>query len=121
MSKEGRSHALKLIIAIVQRGKADAVVSAAIRAGAPAATVVFGRGQGIRERLGPLGIAIQPEKEVILIVLEEYLADQVLAAAVQAGQLDKPGVGFAFVVPVDQAVGFVEANVLSGGTAPAER
>lgn len=110
MGSSERSHALKLIIAIVQRGKADGVVGAAIRAGAPAATVVFGRGQGIRERLGPLGIAIQPEKEVIMIVLEEWLADQVLEAMVQAGQLDKPGVGFAFVLPVDRAVGFIEAE-----------
>ena len=44
---------------------------AAIKAGAPAATVVFGRGQGMRERLGPLGVAIQPEKEIILVILEE--------------------------------------------------
>ena len=117
MGSAERSHALKLIIAIVQRGKADGVVGAAIRAGAPAATVVFGRGQGIRERLGPLGIAIQPEKEVIMIVLEEWLADQVLAAMVQAGQLDKPGVGFAFVLPVDRAVGFIEAEEIGAGAA----
>jgi nitrogen regulatory protein PII len=110
MSTEGRSHALKMIIAIVQRGKADGVVSAAIRAGAPAATVVFGRGQGIRERLGPLGMAIQPEKEIIMIILEEWLSEQVLTAMVAAGQLDKPGVGFAFEVPVERAFGFVQAE-----------
>ena len=45
----------KLITAIVQRGKADAPVQAALKAGAQGATVVFGRGQGIRERLGLLG------------------------------------------------------------------
>ena len=119
MSTDVRSHALKMIIAIVQRGKADSVVNAAIRGGAPAATVVFGRGQGIRERLGPLGIAIQPEKEVILIVLEEWLCDQVLAAMVAAGHLDKPGVGFVFVVPVDKAVGFIQAEAVE--SAPARR
>ena len=52
----------KMIMAILQRGRADRAVKAAIRAGAQAATVFFGRGLGIRERLGLLGLAIQPEK-----------------------------------------------------------
>jgi nitrogen regulatory protein PII len=110
-----KSHALKMIIAIVQRGKADDVVGAAIRGGAPAATVMFGRGQGMRERLGPLGIAIQPEKEVIFIIIEEWLTEQVLNAMVKEGQLDKPGIGFVFEVPVDRALGFVEAEAVKAG------
>jgi nitrogen regulatory protein P-II 1 len=113
--QDGRSHALKMIIAIMQRGKADAVVGAAIKAGAPAATVVFGRGQGMRERLGPLGVAIQPEKEIILIILEEWLSEQVLRAMVKEGQLDQAGVGFVFEVPVEKALGFVEAHELLRG------
>jgi len=108
-----RSKALKMIVAVVQRGHADAPVNAAIRAGAPAATVFFGRGQGMRERLGPLGIAIQPEKEVILIVLEEWLCEQVLNAIVKTGRLDQPGVGFVFVVPVDRSVGFINAEEIT--------
>lgn len=107
---EEKSKALKMIIAIVQRGKADNVVGAAIKAGAPAATVFFGRGQGMRERLGPLGVAIQPEKEIIFIIIEEWLTEQVLAAMVREGHLDKAGVGFVFQVPVDKALGFVEAH-----------
>ena len=109
-----KSKALKMIIAIVQRGKADTVVGAAIKAGAPAATVLFGRGQGMRERLGPLGVAIQPEKEIILVILEEWLSEQVLRAMVSAGNLDKAGVGFVFEVPVEKAVGFVEAHETHG-------
>jgi nitrogen regulatory protein PII len=111
-----KSHALKMIIAIVQRGKADQVVGAAIKGGAPAATVMFGRGQGMRERLGPLGVAIQPEKEVILIILEEWLSEQVLKAMVKEGNLDKPGIGFVFEVPVEKAIGFVEAHETLAGS-----
>ena len=110
MADETKSKALKLILAIVQRGKADALVRAAIRAGAPAATVWHGRGQGIRERLGLLGLAIQPEKEVVAIVLEEWLLDGVLAGMVEEGELDQPGIGFAFVMPVERAVGMVSAH-----------
>lgn len=108
-----KSKALKMIIAIVQRGKADTPVNAAIKAGAPAATVFFGRGQGMRERLGILGVAVQPEKEIIFVILEEWLVEQVLSAMVKAGHLDKPGIGFVFVVPVDRAIGFVEAQEIA--------
>jgi nitrogen regulatory protein P-II 1 len=96
-----------------QRGKADDLVSAAITAGAPAATVFHGRGQGIRERLGILGLAIQPEREVIVIVLEESLIDQVLTAMVKAGRLDQPGIGFVFVVAVERALGMAQAEELA--------
>lgn len=101
---------LRMIVAIVQRGKADQVVNAAIKAGAPAATVMFGRGQGMRERLGPLGVAIQPEKEIVLVILEHWLSRQVLNAMVAEGHLDSPGVGFVFEVAVERALGFVEAH-----------
>jgi nitrogen regulatory protein PII len=109
---EEKSKKLKMIISIVQRGKADDIVGAAIKSGAPAATVFYGRGQGIRERLGILGLAIQPEKEVIIIIVEEWLVDQVMTGMVKAGKLDQPGVGFVFVVPVDRALGMVEAKDL---------
>lgn len=105
----GRSGSgLKLITAIVQRGKADGPVRAAMRAGAQGATIFFGRGLGVREKLGLLGLAIQPEKEVILIVVDEDILQRVLAAMVKAGNLDQPGVGFAFVTPIDQAIGLLE-------------
>ena len=109
---------LKLITAIVQRGKADKPVRAAIDAGAPAASIFFARGQGIRERLGLLGLAIQPEKEVILIVLEQRLLNQVLVAMIKAGNLDQPGVGFVFVTPVEFAVGHVLATELLEESTP---
>lgn len=110
---ENKSKSMKMIIAIVQRGKADAPVNAAIKAGAPAATVFFGRGQGMRERLGLLGLAIQPEKEIIFITIEEWLVERVLMAMVKAGKLDHAGVGYAFVVPVDKAIGHVEASEMT--------
>lgn len=101
---------LKLITAVVQRGKADAPVQAALSAGAPGATITFGRGQGVRERLGVLGLAIQPEKEVIFIVVEERLLDRVLTAMVRAGNLDQHGVGFVYVTPVERTVGLLQTE-----------
>ena len=101
---------VKLITAVVQRGKADAPVQAALKAGAQGATIVFGRGQGVRERLGLLGLAVQPEKEVIFIVIEERLLDRVLTAMVRAGNLDQHGIGFVYVTPVERTIGLLPAE-----------
>jgi nitrogen regulatory protein PII len=97
---------ITLITCIVQRGKADEIVKAAMKAGAPAATVSFARGTGIREQLGPLKIFISPEKEVIDIVVPSKEADQIYEAMVTAGKLDTPGMGFVYMIPVDKALGF---------------
>lgn len=101
---------IKLITAVVQRGKADEAVQAAIEAGAQGATVVFGRGQGIRERLGLLAFAIQSEKEVIYIVIEERLLDRVLTAMIKASNLDQPGLGFIYVTPIERTIGLMAAE-----------
>lgn len=100
----------KLITAVVQRGKADDVAQAAIAAGAQGATIALGRGQGVRERLGLLGLAIQPEKEIISIVIEEHLLDQVITAMVRVGKLDQPGVGFIYVIPVERTIGLMSTT-----------
>lgn len=101
---------LKLITCVVQRGRADKLVKAALAAGANAATVFFARGMGIRERLGLLGLAIVPEKEVILIVCREALVQPLLDALTQAGGLDVPGHGVAYVTAIEGAVGLLPTD-----------
>jgi nitrogen regulatory protein PII len=94
---------VQLITCVVQRGKGEAVAKAAMKAGAPAATVYFARGTGIRERLGLLRIAISPEKEVIDIVISDDKANAVFDAMVSEGKLDTPGMGFIYMIPVSRA------------------
>jgi nitrogen regulatory protein P-II 1 len=95
---------LQLITCVVERGRADEVMKAAMRAGAPAATIYFARGSGIRERLTTLlKIAISPEKEVIDIVAATDKADAIFEAMVEAGQMDLPGKGFIYMMPVTRA------------------
>ena len=103
----------RMIMAIMQRGKADRPIKAALKAGASSAVAFFGRGLGIRERLGLLGLAVQPEKEVVMIVVPEHLTDIVVRAMVRAGNLDQPGVGFLFVMPVEEVVGLAGVEQLS--------
>ena len=99
---------LNLITCIVQRGRAKKVVDAALKAGAPGATYYYGRGTGVRQKLGVISRLIVPEKEIILIVAKESQTDTVFDAIIKAGKLDKKGQGFAYIHKIDRAIGFLE-------------
>lgn len=98
---------LKLITCIVQRGRADRICKAAMAAGAVGATVSFARGMGVRERLGLLGLAIVPEKELILVVVSKAEVQPIFDAMVKAGDLETPGLGMAFVSSIEHVVGLL--------------
>ena len=94
-----------LITCIVQRGNGDAVSKAAIKAGAGGATTFFARGSGTRERLGLLGLAIVPEKEVVLVLSDEEKSTRIFDAIAIAGKLDVPGMGIAYITPAIKVMG----------------
>ncbi len=100
-----------LITCVIQRGKGDAVAKAAMAAGAGGATIFFARGMGHRERLGLLGLAIVPEKEVLLIVCRKEESRAVFEAVVKAGKLDTPGMGIAFVIPIHEVAGLIPLHL----------
>ena len=97
---------LHLIACIVERGKANKVIEKAIGSGAQAATYFFARGTGLREKLGLFGKFIAPEKEIIFIVTKKEQTDTVFNQMIITAKLDKPGKGFAFIIPVEKAIGF---------------
>jgi len=99
---------LHLITCIVQRGKSDEVIKEALAAGAQGATMFYGRGTGVRERLGLLAQFIVPEKEVILIMTKGDETDRVFNAVTAAARLLGKGQGLAFIQKVERAVGLLE-------------
>jgi|TARA_B100000959_G_scaffold202273_1_gene211719 nitrogen regulatory protein PII len=102
-----------LITCIVQRGLAEPVINAAREAGAQGATVNFGKGTGIRERLGLLGVAVEVEKEVIQIVVSTEQVDRVFERMCIAGNLDTPGMGIAYVTRLEKAATYIPPEVLA--------
>lgn len=101
--KMEQSH--NLIVTIINKGRSGEIMKASRAAGAEGGTVVYGRGTGIHERQTLLGIPIEPEKELVLTVISHDLTEKVLAAIVEAGDLDKPGAGIAFVLELKKVVG----------------
>jgi len=97
-----------LITCIVERGKAEGIVHQALEKGAPGATYFDAKGKGVREKMGLAGIFIKEDKEVIFIVAKDGQVDEIFDIVVNVGGLNEKGKGFAYVHPVDKAVGFVD-------------
>lgn len=98
---------LHLLTIVVQRKLGDAVLDAALAAGATGATFFYAQGTGVRQTLGFLGAFIESEKQVVFVVTDPAHADAVLEAVTGAGRLREPGMGFAYVQEVVKAVGFL--------------
>ncbi len=99
---------LNLITCIVEQGKAEGIIDAALEKGAQAATYFPARGRGVREKIGVMGMFIKEDKDVILIVTKTEHTQGVFDVVVALGALREKGKGFAFVQPVLSAVGFID-------------
>ncbi len=95
----------ELIIIIVKKGKSDLVVKTAQELGAKGSTVINGRGSSVHETKKIFGIIIEPEKEIILIVVNKGKSDEILNKIVDKTDLNKPGEGIGFVLDVEKVVG----------------
>jgi nitrogen regulatory protein PII len=104
---------VSLITCIVQRGLADDLVKAAQEAGAQGATIYYGRGSGVRERLGLLGVTVELEKEIINILVANDQVDAVFEKMYIAGNMDTPGMGLMYVTPLDKAATYVPQEIVA--------
>ena len=91
----------------------EPIINAARDAGAQGATVNFGKGMGMRERLGILGVAVEVEKEVIQIVVSTEQVDRVFEKMYLAGNLDTPGMGIAYITQLEKAATYIPPEVLA--------
>ncbi|MCM1513608.1 MAG: hypothetical protein NC090_01295 [Anaeroplasma bactoclasticum] len=94
-----------LILAICNSGSADEVMRTAKDAGAKGGTIIHARGSAQKDSEHFLGITIQPEKDIIMII-----TDEALKAPIMQSISRKHGVGtqahtVTFSLPVDDAIG----------------
>lgn len=97
----------ELIVSIVNRGYSDYVVSASRDAGATGGTIVFARGTNTNDQADSfMGISIQPEKDIVLILVKSEDRKRVMQAICDStSALEKSGHGICFSMPVNHAVG----------------
>ena len=100
----------ELIICILNAGYSDTAMDAARKFGARGGTVAHARGTANKEAERLFQITIQPEKEVVMILVPAALKEDILHALYKQVGLNTPGQGIAFTLPVDSAVGLSEAE-----------
>jgi len=97
----------KLIVTFVQDDKTDAIMEAARDKGATGATVITNaRGEGLKSPKTFLGLNLETQRDVVLFLVEEHLAREILETISTVGEFDThPGTGIAFQIDVEDAVG----------------
>ena len=102
----------ELVVCIINAGHSQDVVDAARTAGARGATVVRARGTANAKSEKLFGIPIQPEKEMVLIIVKSEIKDDVLRALYNNCGLESDGQGIAFSLPVEQVVGLNDSPMI---------
>ena len=99
----------ELIVCIVNNGFSDTVMTAAKEQGARGGTVIHARGTANKEAEEFFRITIQPDKEIVMILVPTDIKDKVLHALYQQAGLKTPGQGISFSLPVTNTVGLSSA------------
>lgn len=94
-----------LIFTIVDRGNAEQVIDAATQAGSTGGTIINARGSGIHETQKIFNIAIEPEKEIVMILAPKDRTEAIAQSIRSEMQIDDPGKGIIFILDVTQTYG----------------
>ncbi|HIP95447.1 MAG TPA: P-II family nitrogen regulator [Leucothrix sp.] len=97
----------KLLIALVEDSKTDAVIDAAREAGATGTTIINNAsGEGIDKSKTFFGLTLETQRDVLLMLVEEHLSRHILETIQKAGEFDtQSGAGIAFQIDVEDVVG----------------
>ncbi len=110
MSKE-----YEAVFCVVNEGFSDTVMFAARKAGAAGGTIIKGHGTTSTEAEKTFGITIQPDKEIVIILVPVEIKDDVLKEIYVHAGLDKEGHGIAFSLPVEGVIGLSDFKDSSEG------
>lgn len=100
----------ELVLCIVNAGFSEIVMDSAKEVGARGGTVIHARGTANREAEQFFNITIQPDKEIVMILVPAEIKDTVLHALYQGAGLKTAGQGIAFSLPVDEVVGLTSST-----------
>lgn len=98
----------EMILCIVNAGFAEVVMDAARAAGAGGGTLLHARGTASKEAEKRFNIAINPDKEALMLVVPLKIKDDVLHAIYKVAGTGTNAQGIAFSLPVNDIVGIKE-------------
>ncbi|MBF0283209.1 MAG: P-II family nitrogen regulator [Magnetococcales bacterium] len=100
----------KLVVVTARTDLTERIVDAAKAVGARGATIIPGRGTGVTEAKTFFGLTLELQRDVLLFLVKEEIARQVMQAARITGEFHKPGTGIAFLLDVDEVAGLESQN-----------
>jgi nitrogen regulatory protein PII len=97
----------KLIIIMAEDRRTQHILEAAREAGTTGCTVLNqARGEGVNPAKTFLGLSIDSQVDVILMLAEEHMSREIMEQVAIAGEFDEtPGTGIAFQIDVEDAIG----------------
>ena len=107
----------KLIVTLVKDEKTELILKTAREAGATGATVLDqARGEGIQSSKTFFGLNLETQRDMLMFLVEEHMSREILEKIAEIGEFDKtPGIGIAFQIDVEDAVGITgQISRLSG-------
>ncbi len=118
MDNTAAKNQFQMVTCVINAGFSEAVMTAARKAGAQGATIIRGRGTASREAERVFSLSIQPEKEIVMILVPTRIKDDVMRAIYDSVGLDDEGQGIVFSLPVERSIGLREEEP---GQTPAEK
>lgn len=95
----------ELIVTIANEGYAENIMNAAKSVGATGGTTIYGRGLETDKIIKFLGISIEPEKDIVLILAQKDKKNDIMNKIVEKCGLTTLGAGICFSLPVSHVVG----------------
>ena len=97
----------KLIVVMVNDDKTQQIIDVAREGGATGCTVITSaRGEGLDPPKTFLGLTLEGQRDVVLMLVEEHLCRYILESIAQCGNFEEqPGSGVAFQIDIEDAVG----------------
>lgn len=96
------------LMTVLEKGQWEDCMRIARAAGAQGGTVIHGRGIGLQNDEFYVPLTIEPQKDIVMIVTKRETAYAIRAAIYNVMELNKPGRGIIFSLPVDSTVGLYE-------------
>lgn len=106
------TYSAELIVCIVNQGYEDKVIESANTIGITGGTFLGAHGISKLEAEKFFGIAIHPEKQIVLMVIPSDKKDKILSALYDDVGINKEAQGIAFSIPVDDMTDNLKKQLL---------
>lgn len=94
-----------VITVIVDKGKAEDVITSAVKAGSKGGTIINARGSGIHETSKLFSMDIEPEKEIVIILSEADKTEAIASSIRDNLKIDEPGNGIIYIQDANRTYG----------------